>query len=166
MKNGVAIFQRVIEYALEEVADVADPYVDDIIIGTEWKGSQDETLKAHDSDVRRVMEALKKHKLVADIKKCQFFVPEVEFCGHILGDGKRRPAPGKLMALEKWEEPKTVTALRGFLGFTNYYSTYVEDYATMAAPLMEKLKLNKRDGKKAARYRSSSDPKRKKGSRP
>ena len=42
---------------------MADPYVDDIIIGTEWKGSEEETLKVHDGDVRRVMEALKKHKL-------------------------------------------------------------------------------------------------------
>ena len=86
------------------------------------------------------MAALQKHSLVADRKKCQFFVKEIEFCGHILGGGKRRPSPGKLMALEKWEEPKTVTALRGFLGFTNYYSTYVPNYADLAAPLMDKLK--------------------------
>ena len=72
------------------------------------------------------MEALKLHRLVADINKCQFFVKEVEICGHILGGGRRRPAPGKLLALEKWEAPKTVTALRGFLGFTNYYSSYVQ----------------------------------------
>ena len=76
-------------------------------------------IEEDDRDARRVMEVLRKHRLVANKKKCRYFVREVEFCGHILGGGKRRPAPGKLMALEKWEEPKTVTALRGFLGFTN-----------------------------------------------
>ena len=40
-KIGVASFQRVIDYCLEKVSDVADPYVDDIIIGTEWKGSEE-----------------------------------------------------------------------------------------------------------------------------
>jgi hypothetical protein len=151
LKNGVAIFQRVIEHCLKEVADIADPYVDDIIIGTEWQGTEENTLAQHDTDVRRVMDQLARYELVADKKKCQFFVKEVEFCGHILGGGKRRPAPGKLLALEKWEQPKTITALRGFLGFTNYYSTYVKDYAAHAAPLMELLKVNRVDGKKGSK---------------
>jgi len=81
----------------------------------------------------------------------KLFVKEVEFCGHILGGGKRRPSPGKMLALEKWEAPKTVTALRGFLGFTNYYATYVKDYAAYAAPLMELLKVGRVDGKKGSK---------------
>jgi hypothetical protein len=147
LKNGVAIFQRVIDYSLREVADVANPYVDDIIVGTEWCGTEEATLEAHDQDIRRVLGALQEHRLVVDKNKCRFFVREVEFCGHILGGGKRRPAPGKLMALEKWEEPRTITALRGFLGFTNYYSSYVKEYARYAAPLMELLKVGRGEGK-------------------
>ena len=46
-----------------------------------------------------------------------------------------------MLALDKWEVLKTVTALRGFLGFTNYYSSYVEGYAEFAAHLMEKLNV-------------------------
>ena len=72
LKNGVAIFQRVLEYCLKEVADIADPYVDDIIIGTDWQGSEDATLDQHDADVRRVLDELEKHRLVADRKKCEF----------------------------------------------------------------------------------------------
>ena len=56
----------------------------------------------------------------------------------VLGGGARRPAPGKLRAIEKWELPKTVTALRSFLGFTNYCSYYVKDYAKVVTRLMEK----------------------------
>ena len=81
------------------------------------------------------------------IGKWKLFVPEVEFCGHILG-GTRRPAPGKLHAIEKWEVPKTVTALRAFLGFTNYYSFNVKDYAKIVARLMDKLKVPRELGKK------------------
>ena len=55
------------------------------------------------------------------------------------------------MALEKWEAPKTITALRGFLGFTNYYSNYVENYAKLVAPLQDLLKVDKATGKKGSR---------------
>jgi len=101
LKNGVPIFQRVLEYCLLDVSDVASQYVDDILIGTELLDTWEATIEAHDKALRRVLECLKKHKMVADARKCKFFVEEVEFCGHILGKGKRRPAPGKLMPLEK-----------------------------------------------------------------
>ena len=76
---------------------------------------------------------------------------EVEFCGHVLSAGRRKPAPGKLLALQKWELPQTVTELRGFLGLANYYSGYVDHYATYAGPLMSKLQLNREDGKKGSK---------------
>ena len=69
---------------------------------------------------------------------------------HILRVGRRSPAPGKPLAIQKWELPQTVTALRGFLGLTNYYSCYVPNYADLAAPLMTKQQLNRTDGKKGS----------------
>ena len=83
-------------------------------------------------------------------KKARLFLQEVEFCGHILKEGRRNPSPGKLLSIQRWELPKTVTQLRGFLGLTNYYSGYVSHYADYAAPLMEKLKLNRHEGKKGS----------------
>jgi len=68
----------------------------------------------------------------------------------VLREGRRSPAPGKLLAIQKWEAPRTVTQLRGFLGLTNYYSGYVKGYAGLAAPLMDLLKVNKSDGKKGS----------------
>ena len=102
-----------------------------------------ELLDLHETDIRRTLTALRDQKLVADTDKCKFFVPVVEFCGHLLGGGERRPAPGKLAALELWEEPRTLTALRGFLGFTNYYSSYVEGYGALVADLQDLLKVSK-----------------------
>ena len=62
-------------------------------------------------------------------------------------EGVRKPAPGKLRAIEKWEVPRTVRALRPFLGFTNYYFCYIKDYANIVARLMEKLKVPRDVGK-------------------
>ena len=56
LKNGVPIFQRVIEHCLEPVSDVADPYVDDIIISTEaTQDSFSELLHQHDGELRRTL---------------------------------------------------------------------------------------------------------------
>ena len=77
----------------------------------------------------------------------------MEFCGHVLREGRRSPAPGKLLPIQQWELPRTVTELRGFLGLTNYFAEYVEHYAATAAPLMGKLQLNRRDGRKGSKLR-------------
>ena len=86
-----------------------------------------------------MLKLLKEDQFV--VGKWKLFVKEVEFCEHILGGGARKPAPGKLRAIEKCELPKTVTALMAFLGFSNYYSAYVKDYAKVVTRLMEKLKV-------------------------
>ena len=110
----------------------------------------EEILENHKRDLEKVLERLEKHDIVVSTKKMKLFMKEVEFCGHILSEGKRRPAPGKLMALQKWELPMVVTQLRGFLGLANYFSDYVPKYASMAGPLFAKLQLNKFDGKKGS----------------
>ena len=70
LRNGVPIFQRVIEHCLQPVGDVASPYVDDIIIGTKpCEGGQEGLLAQHDKDLRRVLDVLHEQRLVADKNK-------------------------------------------------------------------------------------------------
>ena len=114
-------------------------YIDDIIIGSSGD-TEEELLANHDRDVRAVLNRLRREELVASISKSDFFVRLVEFCGHVLKNGTRRPAPGKMLALERWEEPDNVRKLRGFLGLANYFSAYVRNYASIATPLIERLK--------------------------
>ena len=42
--------------------------------------------------------------------------------------------PRKVEAVREWVVPKTVTDVRSFLGFTNYYR-FIKDYAKVAKPL-------------------------------
>ena len=112
LKNGNAMFQRMMEWVLREHQN-ADPYVDDIIIGSTGD-TEEELLANHEKEVRAVLETLKKYELVADWDKARLFMREVEFFGHILREGRRGPAPGKLLSIQGWELRKTVTQLRGF----------------------------------------------------
>ena len=156
LMNASQQFQQMMEDRLAPVRDIADPYIDDILVGTRV-GPGEDLLVAHDRDLRRVFEVLEKDVLIADIKKVELFVKEVIFCGHRLGGGTRKPAPGKLRAIEKWQAPQTITELRAFLGFTNYYSTYIKDYARIVARLQDKLKVPRSEGKKGSRKKISWD---------
>ena len=115
LANASQQFQQMMDDRLEPVRDVADPFIDDIFIETKQVPGED-ILETHYRDVRRVLELLRKEQFICDQRKCKFFVKEVEFCGHILGNGQRKPAPGKLRAIEKWELPMTISALRAFWG--------------------------------------------------
>ena len=145
LKNGNAIFQRVMEDVLKDL-DHADPYVDDVIIGSTGE-TEAELIHNHERDLRKVLKVLEAAGLVADPGKAQLFVREVEFCGHLLRDGQRYPSPGKLLPIQKWELPPTLTKLRGFLGLCNYYEEYVPGYAEIAWRIMEKLKVRGPDAK-------------------
>ena len=125
-KNGNAAFQCMMEDLLGPVRDCADPFVDDIIIGSNTENmTGDELIEAHEKDLRRVLSELDKHNMVCKPTKASLFVKEVEFAGHVVGHGQRRPMPGKLASLHHWEKPQTISELRSFMGFCNYYSGYV-----------------------------------------
>ena len=151
-KNGNAAFQRMMEDPLGPVRDCADPFVDDIIIrsGTE-NMTEDELIEAHEKDLRRVLSELYKHNIVCKPTKDSLFVKEVEFAGHVVGHGQRGPMPGKLPSLHHWEKPQTISELRSFMEFCNYYTGYVGMYAELSGPLHKMLQVGKFDGRKGSK---------------
>ncbi|EPS71058.1 hypothetical protein M569_03701 [Genlisea aurea] len=156
LKNAGSQFQRMIEWVIRDI-ECASAYIDDVLVGS--KGATlEECIDIHQRDVSRVLEAFEREKLVCSPKKSFLFHMEVEFCGHILREGTRKPSPGKLLPLQGWELPRTITELRGFLGLTNHFSEYVKDYAYMSAPLSEKLKVGREEGKKGSRKPVDWDP--------
>ena len=140
------------EDLLGPVRDCADPFVDDIII---WSGtedmSEDELIKANEKDLRRVLDVLDRHQIVSKPTKASLFVKEVEFAGHVVGHGQRRPMPRKLAALNHWEQQTTISELRSFMGFCNYFSGYVRMYVELLGPLHKMLQVGKFDGRKGSK---------------
>ena len=93
------------------------------------------------------------NQLICGPKKGKLFLKSVEFCGSLLDNGTRRPSPGKLVAIQKWKRPETLTELRGFLGCCIFYNTFVPNYAEFAAPLTELLKVGRDTGKAGSKVR-------------
>ena len=158
-KNGTAVFQRKMQDLLRPVWYCADLFVDDIIIGSGTEGmTEDELIAAHDKDLRKVLDELDKHSMVCKPTKASLFVREVEFAGHVVGHGQRRPMPGKLAALHHWERPQTISEFRPFMGFCNYYSGYVRMYAELLGPLHKMLQVGKFDGRKGSKKKLAWTP--------
>ena len=114
--------------------------------------TNEEYLRSHAKDVRETLEALYRDRWVSDLRKVKLFMRQVEFVGHVLGRGKRSPAPGKLAAVQLWQIPPNVSSLRAFLGVCTYYSGYVRNFANLAAPLQEKLKLPRENTKAGSKH--------------
>ena len=105
-----------------------------------------------------MLSELDKHNMVCKPTKASLFVKEVEFAGHVVGHGQRRPMPGKLASLHHWEKPQTISELRSFMGFCNYYSGYVRMYAELSGPLHKMLQVSKSDGRKGGKKKLAWTP--------
>ena len=124
------------------------PYIDDRLHGTPDQDNSEGSEKLsrvciedHESQLRGLFEILAYYKLSLKPKKCKMFVTRVNFCGHILTPGGQNRDPEKVAAMEgwRWEDITTPTHLNGFLGFPQWYSMYIHDYARMAARLQMAL---------------------------
>jgi hypothetical protein len=134
--NAPSTFQRTMDLLLTEFREFMGAYVDDILVHTN-------TMEEHLSALRMLYVKLRKEKLFASPEKCEFGQPEVEYCGFIVGRLGIRPQPRKLMAVYKWPSLKDPTDVKSFLGLCGFYQRFVQDYATVAAPLTDLMKKKK-----------------------
>ena len=105
-----------------------------------------------------MLSELDKHNMVCKPTKASLFVKEVEFAGHVVGHGQRRPMPRKLASLHHCEKPQTISELRSFMGFCNYYLGYVRMYAEISGPLHKMLQVGKFDGRKGSKKKLAWTP--------
>ena len=147
-----------IEDLLGPVRDRADPFMDDIIIRSAPEDiSEDELIKAGEKDLRRVLDVLDRHQMVCKLTKASVSVEEVVFPGHVVGHGQRRPMPGNLAALNHWERPTTISELRSFMGFCNYYSGYLRMYAELSGTLHKVLQVGMFQGAQREQEKAGLD---------
>ncbi|XP_058202902.1 uncharacterized protein LOC131317362 [Rhododendron vialii] len=76
-------------------------FVDDILV---YSSTEEE----HRTHFAIVLELLREHRLYAKLSKCEFWLPEVKFLGHVVSKGGVSVDPGKIESIMNWQRPKNV----------------------------------------------------------
>jgi hypothetical protein len=97
-------------------------------------------IQDHLSHLKVTLEVLRACQLFAKKSKCRFGCSEIDYLGHLISVEGVKADGKKLCAMVEWPKPKSLKALRGFLGLTGYYMKFIKGYGAMAAPLTDLLK--------------------------
>ena len=86
--------------------------------------------------LRLVLQRLEAKKLYAKFKKCEFWLEQVVFLGHMVSKDGVAVDPAKVEANLKWPQSKNVIEIRSFLGLARYYRIFVGGFTKIANPMM------------------------------
>ncbi len=113
LKTGNAMFQRMMEWVLQDLEN-ADPYVDDIIIGSTGE-NMEEIMANHEKDVRAVLRLLREENLIVDPNKANMFMGGGVLRSHF-ELGKRESSTRKIVVDPKVGVAGDGNCTSGFLG--------------------------------------------------
>ncbi|GAU44000.1 hypothetical protein TSUD_91790 [Trifolium subterraneum] len=129
LTNAPAIFMdymnRIFQPYLDKFVVI---FIDDILIYS--KDPQE-----HAEHLRIVLNILREKQLYAKFSKCEFWLTEVKFLGHVISQGGVSVDPSKVEAVLNWERPRTVSEIRSFLGLAGYYRRFILGFSEIALPL-------------------------------
>ena len=93
----------------------------------------------HEQHLKIVLQILREKKLFAKLSKCDFWLKEVSFLGHIVSAKGIRVDLAKIEAIVSWKPPRNVTEVRSFLGLAGYYRRLVKGFSVIASTLTKLL---------------------------
>ena len=130
LRNGPAVFQRLMDRVLDADKHFSQVYIDDIVVFSD-------TWEQHCLDISVVLGRLGDAGLTANVSKCQWGQTQIEFLGHMVGQGLVCPAQLKVQAVKDFVMPTTKKAVRQFLGLAGYYRKFISHFADHTFHLTE-----------------------------
>ena len=127
VSNALGVFMEYMNRIFHPFLDrLVVVFIDDILV---YSKSEEE----HVEHRRVVLRVLKEKKLFAKLSKCEFWLREVSFLGHVILKGGIAVDPSKVDAVLQWESSKSVFEIRSFLRLAGF----IEGFSKLALPLMQ-----------------------------
>jgi hypothetical protein len=150
LTNALAYFMNLMNKVFMEYLDrFVMVLIDDILIYS--KSDND-----HEEHLRLVLQKLRDNQLYTKYSKCEFWIDEVPFLGHVISNRGISVDPAKVKEIVAWSIPTTVTEIRSFLGLVGYYQRFIEGFYKIAKPMTSLLEKG-REFKRDEKYQDSFD---------
>ncbi|GJT52085.1 putative reverse transcriptase domain-containing protein [Tanacetum coccineum] len=148
LTNAPAVFMDLMNRVCKPYLDkFMIVFIEDILIYSKNE-------KEHKEHLKQILELLKKEELYAKFSKCEFWIPKVQFLGHVIDSEGIHVDPAKIESIKDWTSPKSPTEIRQFLGLAGYYRRFIEGFSKIAKPMtkltQKKIKFEWGDKQEAA----------------
>ncbi|GJX81232.1 putative reverse transcriptase domain-containing protein, partial [Tanacetum coccineum] len=138
LTNAPAVFMDLMNQVCKPYLDkFVIIFIDDILIYSKTKEDREVYLKL-------VLKLLKKERLYAKFSKCEFWLQEVHFLGHVVNHNGIHVDPSKIEAVKNWKAPTTSSEIRSFLGLAGYYRCFITNFYKIAKLLTSLTQKNKK----------------------
>ncbi|GJT00122.1 putative reverse transcriptase domain-containing protein [Tanacetum coccineum] len=129
LTNATAVFMDLMNC-------VCRPYLDKfVIVFITYILIYSKSKEEHEVHLKLILELLEKEKLFRKFSKCEFWLQDVRFLGHVVNSKGIHVDPSKIEVIKNWKPPKTPTEIRLFLGLAGYYRRFIANFSKIAKPL-------------------------------
>ncbi|GKD64189.1 putative reverse transcriptase domain-containing protein, partial [Tanacetum coccineum] len=129
LTNAPAIFMDLMNRVCRPYLDkFVIVFIDDILIYSR-------TREEHEMHLGLVLELLKKEQIYAKFFKCEFWLQEVQFLGHVINGDGIHVDPSKIETVKNWEALRTPSEIHSFSGLAGYYLRFIENFSKIAKSL-------------------------------
>jgi hypothetical protein len=131
--NALAYFMYLMNKVFMEYLDkFVMIFIDDILV---YSRSEEE----HEEHLRLALQKLREHRLYAKLSKCEFWMKQVAFLGHVILKGGISVDPSKVQDVLSWNVPTSIGDIQSFLGLAGYYRRIIEGFLKISKPMTKLL---------------------------
>jgi hypothetical protein len=112
-------------------------FINDILV---YSRSEEE----HEEHLRLSLQKLRENRLYAKLSKCEFWMKQIAFLGHVISKGGISMDPSKVQDVLSWNAPTSVGGIQSFLGLARYYRRFIERFSKISKPMTKFLEKDKK----------------------